>query len=246
MAYRYDPDLDFLRDVPSSDLDPLVEILIKSGLTEELTKSGSYIRHHPDHRIYWDLIAAEIQCFGANSFATVFRGGQGVLYKEVLTDVCDKLKVNYNESAEVETIERNLTMKVFTDAMEKMSPRELKETCDGLGLRPQRYTAEAVAVAAQVAIRVGGFTAYKVSVIVANGVAKALIGRGLAFAANAALTRSISIFAGPIGWALMGAWMFVDLAGPAYRVTVPAAIMVAYLRLGRLRRETEETQEDTA
>ena len=88
-----------------------------------------------------------------------------------------------------------------------------------------------VAIALQVAIRNSGFVAYQIAVIVANAVAKMLLGRGLALATNAMLTRAVSIFAGPIGWILTGLWTFADLAGPAYRVTIPSVIYVAYMRL---------------
>ena len=131
-AYCKDPDLEFLADVPNDDLDALVQILtIKNAdgdkrLTEELTKHDRYKKFSPDHHAYWDLIAAEIQCKGANTMATLFRGGKGVLYKEVLTDVCDKMKVKYNRSSSVETIELHLLMKVLTDSMEKMNPEDLE------------------------------------------------------------------------------------------------------------------------
>ncbi len=247
MAYRSDPDLDFLRDVPSSSsgLDLLVETLItdKDGdprLTEELTMNDRYKEFSPDHHAYWDLIAAEIQCFGANTLATLFRGGEGVLYKEVLTDVCDKIKVNYNKNAKVETIELGLMMKVLADATQEMSSAELKAVCDELGISPTRYTSEAFTIALQVAIKRGGFLSYQIAVIVANAVLKATIGRGLSVALNATLTRSMSIFAGPIGWVLSGLWLLVDIAGPAYRITIPAAIVVAYLRLENLQRVMQE------
>ena len=42
-------------------------------------------------------------------------------------DVCDKLKVNYNKSSSVEKIEGNLLMKILTDAIENMTPEEIKE-----------------------------------------------------------------------------------------------------------------------
>ncbi len=44
--------------------------------------------------------------------------------------------------------------------------------------------------------------------------------------------------AGPIGWVITGALVSVNLAGPAYRVTVPACILVATLRL-KLKAEQE-------
>jgi uncharacterized protein YaaW (UPF0174 family) len=235
MAYRSDSDLKFLADVASSDLDSLVETLIKGKdgserLTEELTINDRYRSHSSDHHQYWDLIAAEIQCFGANSLATIFRGGEGVLYKEVLTDVCDKMKVNYNKDASVEIIEMNLLMKMLTEAMKGLSADELKKIVEDLNLNTTNFTAQAVTVALQGAIRFSGFAAYQVALIVANAVAKALLGSGLKLATNAALTRAMSVFAGPIGWSITGLWTFVDIAGPAYRVTIPAVIQVAFLR----------------
>ena len=235
MAYRKDPDLEFLADVPSADLDALVRILTKDGerLTEELTTHHRYKESSPDHHAYWDLIAAEIQCFGANTLATLFRGGKGVSYRKVLTDACDKMKVNYSSGSGIEAIEFNLLMKVLTDSMKEMSAEELEAVCDDLDLSPMRYTPEAVTIALQTAIRLGGFASYRIALIVANAVVQALIGRGLSLAANVALVRLVSAFAGPIGWTLSAAWLLVDIAGPAYRVTVPAVIMVAYLRAKR-------------
>ena len=236
MAYRNDPDLTFLEQVPSSSLSLLVEILTKDKdgtprLTEELTMHERYQESAPDHHEYWDLIAGEIQCFGANTFATIARGGEGVLYREVLIDVCDKMKVNYSGASPVEVIEFNLLMKVLVNSMAEMSPEELEKFCNDLGIRPTSFTAEAITIAIQIMIKKGGFLAYQIAVIVANAVAKALVGRGLSVAANAALTRSMAIFAGPIGWAVSAIWLMVDIAGPAYRVTIPSVILVAYLRL---------------
>ena len=51
-----------------------------------------------------------------------------------------------------------------------------------------------------------------------------------AFASGSVLSRSLSVLAGPIGWALTAAWTAYDIAGPAYRVIVPAVIQIAYLR----------------
>ena len=59
---------------------------------------------------------------------------------------------------------------------------------------------------------------------------KALIGRGLSFAANGTLMRTMSILAGPVGWAITGIWTAIDIGSTAYRVTIPAVIQVAFLR----------------
>src|SRR6266480_2780872 len=98
MKYRKDSDLEFFKDCSASDLDPLVLILTrdKEGMprwTEQLTSHPRFQQCTPNHKKYWELIAAELQCFGANTVVThVLRGGQGVLYREILMDVCNKLK----------------------------------------------------------------------------------------------------------------------------------------------------------
>ncbi len=235
MAYRDDSDLEFLKKCSSEDLDILVSILTtdKDGtarLTEDLTINERFKKYAPDHNKYWDLVAAEVQGFGGNTFATMFRGGKGVLYKEVLTDACDKMNVNYNSNSTVEMIEMNLLMKILTDSMDKMTPEQLQEIVKDLDLKTTNFSKEAVIIALQTAVRLGGFASYQVALIVANAIAKAMVGRGLALAANAGLTRTIGVFAGPIGWALTALWTAIDMAGPAYRVTIPSVVQIAFLR----------------
>lgn len=236
MAYRIDSDLEFLAELDSEDLNDLVYCLThdKDGevrYTEELTGSDEYKEHNPNHHQYWKLIAAEIQCFGANTFATLIRGGEGVLYREVLMDVCNKLKVNYNKNSSVEKIENHLLMKILEDALEKMSPEELQELARTVGLKNfSGVTPEVVVGVFQAVFKAGGFKSYQLTLIIVNAVMKALFGRGLSLAGNAALTRTMSILAGPIGWVITGVWTAIDVAGPAYRVTIPAVIQVAVLR----------------
>lgn len=236
MAYRDDPDLEFLGKLASGELNDLVYCLThdkdgKSRLTEELTMSDRYKAHAPDHHQYWKLIAAEVQCFGANTFATLFRGGKGVLYREVLIDVCDKMKVNYSADASVEVIESNLLMKILREALDKMSPEELRELAQSLGIKDfTSATAPVLVGAFQTIFRAGGFRSYQLTLVVVNAVLKALIGRGLSLAGNRALTSAMSVLSGPVGWALNGAWTAFEIAGAAYRVTIPAVIQIAALR----------------
>src|SRR5574344_2139491 len=102
---KKDADLEFISKLYSKDLDDLVYTLIydKDGnkrFSEELSTNDLYKNHYPDHIKYWKEVAGEIQCFGANTFATMFRGGKGVLYKEILIDVCGKMKVNFNKNSD--------------------------------------------------------------------------------------------------------------------------------------------------
>ena len=154
-----------------------------------------------------------------------------MLYREVLIDVCDKMKVHYNSDSSIVTIENNLLMKILTDALEKMTPEELKELAAATGMKnTDNITPEMMVGVFQVIFRMGGFKSYQLTLIVVNAVMKALIGRGLSFAGNAALTKTMAILTGPIGWAITGVWTLTDIAGAAYRVTIPAVIQIAILR----------------
>ena len=85
-------------------------------------------------------------------------------------------------------------------------------------------------MAIQAAIRLGGFAAYQLALIVANAVARQVLGHGLRLAANAGLARVMGVLAGPIGLAITILWTILDIAGPAYRVTIPCVLQVAYMR----------------
>lgn len=181
--------------------------------------------------MYWKDIAAELQLFGGNTFINILRGGRGLEYKEILCDVCDKMKVNYNKDSSVEKIEENLLLKILRDALEDMSPMEITKLGQELGLdNTSNLNVQTMTSIFQTIFKLGGFKSYQLTTIIVNAVLKALIGRGLSVASNAALMRVMSILTGPIGWAITAIWTAVDIAGAAYRVTIPAVIQVAYLR----------------
>ena len=236
MAYRDDAGLNFLGTLSSEELNDLVSILTKDKngelrLTENLTYSEKYKRYYPAHQLYWQEIAEEIQLFGGNTIANIFRGYKGVEYKEVLCDVCKKMKVNYNKYAPVSYIEDALLMKILYDALEKMSPEERQQLGRELGIdNTTIINPKALFNVFQSVFRSGGFKSYQLTLIIVNAVMKAVVGRGLTFTANATLARTMSILTGPIGWSITAVWTFFDIAGTAYRVTIPAVIEVAYLR----------------
>jgi uncharacterized protein YaaW (UPF0174 family) len=236
MAYREDKDLEFLGEMSSSALNDLVVCLSKDKeggtlWTEELTSQDEYKIHYPDHSKYWRLIAAEVQCFGANSLVTLVRGGKGVLYREVLGDVCDKLSVKHPGEDSTLEVENKLIAKMLDNAMQQMSETERSDFAKIVGITNLKtFTPASLAAAMQIAFRAGGFKAFHLTLVVTNSVSRAILGRGIALAGNATLLKTASLLSGPVGWALTGAWTVADIAGPAYRVTIPAVLQVALLR----------------
>lgn len=232
MAYREDSDLIFLKDASNEDLDVLVEYLIKDEkqsprLTENLTNSKEYKEHYPNHVLYWELIASEIQSYGGNTLVSIFRGGKGILYREILTDVCDKLKVQYLKTDKVEVIEMHILEKILKDSIENLSFKERQDFVNELGLETTDFSKQAVIIAMQSTLKIGSV---ELATLVANSIMKIMLGRGLTIVGNAALTRVVGVMTGPIGWAITGAWTVIDIAGPAYRVTIPTVIQIAFIR----------------
>ena len=238
MAYLEDKNLEFLQYCSTEDLQVLVDYLTKDKngvlrVSETLTGTEAYKKYYPHSLpMMWKLIAEELQHYGGNTFANGLRG-TGVSYREILTDVAKKQKVNFNSDNSVELIELYILQFIMQKAIEEMSEEELKDFLNEMNAGKIVGTKQAMTVAAFTLIRTaGGFTTYKVAVIVANSVAKALLGRGLTLAGNAALTRGLStLLGGPIVWVITGLWTIVDIASPAYRVTIPSVIQVAYMRL---------------
>lgn len=223
-----------LRACTDEDLIPIRDYILKAS-TNELDIKDSYEAHPDRPSTYVNDLVYEIRTFGGNTLLNFFRG-DGVPYAEVARDVASKVGAKYNKNARVEEIERAILTKILEKAIEDMSPEErvqLEQIFRDAGVDGVDLSAgfPLGLIMAQVGIRAAGFVAYQVAVIVANAVAKTLLGRGLSFAATATLTRTIGLFAGPIGWIITGVWAAIDITGPAYRVTIPCVCHVAYLRL---------------
>lgn len=236
MAYLEDKNLEFLQYCSTEDLQILVDYLTKDKdgqlrVSEELTTKESYKKYYSHSLpIMWKEIAEELQHYGGNTFANTFRGS-GVPYREILTDVAKKQKVNFNSDNSVELIEQYILQSIMQKAIEKMSEEELKNFLTEMNAGKIVGTKQALTAGALTALRLGGFGTYKMAVVVANAVAKSLLGRGLTFAGNATLTRTLGVALGTIGWIITALWTAIDIASPAYRVTIPCVIQVAYMRL---------------
>jgi uncharacterized protein YaaW (UPF0174 family) len=236
----YDPNLTpLLESCTNEDLDPLVQYLVRP-ITTSLKTNQWYIKHQGNHRAYVHLIVRELQLFGGHTLATIMRRitaseRKGVSYREILEDVADKMNVDYDKNEDVESIETKLLRKAFDDAWKRMDQAQreaLFEEFRQAGIKNIDFSAGVpfTVMLSLAGAEMTGFLAYRLAVIVANSVAKTVIGQGLTFATNAALTRVLAIVTGPIGWVITGLWTLYDVAGPAYRVTIPCVLHIAYLR----------------
>ncbi|MCQ2954292.1 DUF3944 domain-containing protein [Helicobacter pylori] len=239
MAWHTNSDLEFLKRLSSNDLKDLFDVLVydEDGalrMNEELTNSTEYKRYGSDYAKYPRRIAEELQCYGGNTFINFFRD-EGVLYKEILCDACDHLKVNYNEESPTSLIEKNMLSKLLKDSLEKMSGREIKELGHELDMSNIDKTIsenkQLLIASVLTLFKAGGSHSYALAIAVADAMVRQTLGHGLSsVVGKVALKKTLGILAGPIGWVITGALVSVNLVGSAYRVTVPACVLVATLR----------------
>lgn len=228
-TYRKDDDLSFLRYADNDMLEILVKYLTtdKDGSTryaESLTDDDEFKAAKGDYKKVWEKIAGELQHFGGDSVVNLFRG-TGVKYKEILTDVCKKINVKTDFTAKTIKIEQALLAKLIEKSWEEMSEQEQDDLRKELNIDPSLSSISALFAIIN-SINLGGKVAYTISLIVAQSVSAALLGRSVVIIANGGLGR----LAGPIGLAITALLTIPMLTGPAYRVTLPSVIQVAAMR----------------
>lgn len=227
-----------LESASNEDLQPLVEYILKASTTEMLSIKDVYKRHQPNHKRYTDEILEEIRLFGGNSFANLFRSS-GPEYLEVVQDVAKKFGVKKVESYGLVELEEELIQTILRDALKKSSGQERADmeailTEAGLGKKDLSALLSGSSLLTLLGARMAGLVTYQVAAIVANAIAKQALGHGIklaaAGAAGVAVGRGVAVFLGPVGWVITGVWTAIDLAGPAFRVTVPCVLHIAMLR----------------
>ncbi len=248
--YLEDKDLEFLKNCPNEDLKALADLLVfdkdgKKRWNEKLTRKKVYLENYPNNlRNAVNDIVLELQCYGADTIASAVReifGKQpGVPYREILMDVCDKKNVSYNKSSSTERIEYHLIQSIIEETLQKASDEDLLAIADELGIRltgeenrdqitdniPQKSTSPTL---------YSKMTEIVYSAVVPGaiaGVAGAAAAQVALVAARVGLPRLVGLAIPAIN-AFMWGWLIKDLSGPAYRITVPAVIMIINFRQKR-------------
>lgn len=236
MPYRDDTDLEFLGLMTSQDLADLAYCLMydKEGrlhLSQSLKVSSEYRRYGDDYVRYWQRIAEELQTFGANSLASFLRGGKGVRYAEILRDICDNIGISYNKDDSAHHLERCLISFVLTHAIINADKTKVNElsllfkkqnieiSCDNLDENKSKEL-----------LNKGGFEAYCITLAVVNAIWNALFRRGVSIMDNPYPINMLNSVIEPINWMLTSPQKAINIAGPAYSVTVPAVFQIALLR----------------
>ena len=223
-----DKDLQFLKECSNDQLKLLADFILydkdgKLRYMEELSKVDGFDTNYPNCMV--ELVPAiveELQRFGGNTAANILRG-HGVRYREILEDVCKQLKVNYNKSNSTELIETYLLQKFLIMSIDKMSEEDVHHLSSMLSKETLKNQIGLLKAGSPLFLRL-------TTMLIANLAKKYGLKQAGAMAARFAGSRVFAVLSGPVGWVLTGLWTAFDIAGPAYRVTIPCVLTIAYLR----------------
>jgi len=224
--------INFLKMCSNEELEPLVKILTDS-VSSDLCSDACYKKYAPNHQQYINEIINDYEKFGGNTFANMFRG-YGVGYKEILEDVCKQMKANIPKDASLDTMELALISKLTEEAIEKMTDEERKEFALGIDPKTTNFSKQAVTALARYVIKQAGFKAYQLLMKIIWTIGTKILGKTVPWIVYQTSAKWLSAFAGPLGLILTAGWTIIDIAGPAYRVTIPATIYIASLRQAKL------------
>lgn len=235
MSVIQDADLaDVLSSASSDDIKLLIDVITDNGkgrisLPSSVCRRLSEAKEGEVGDYERAMVAEEITRFGGNSLMNLFRGGSGVPYKELLSDVASHVGTSKPGSGDCAQMEMAIIAMVVEHSVCRMSEEDKVTFFESMGAsyRPGMGVA---AMAALIASLSAGSSAYRLAAVVASATMSSLVGRGVVFAGGAAMSRGLSVFAGPVGWAITGIWTAFELASPAYRVTVPCVIQIGHMR----------------
>ena len=238
---KQDKDLAFLATCENEDLRTLCDILIYNNkgelrLSEQLTNSDAYINCYPEQmNMMAKEICEELRKFGSNTVKTLCLRGEADSYNTILRRVCKKMDVEVAYDDSVIKMERQLLTNVCEEAASKLSEKELRDLADEAGIPHKNLKHQMLVYSILMAIRHNTYLFARLINLVTMRIAYMLLGREIFVMGMGALGRYIGMATGPIGWALLAGWTINDIASPAYRVMIPAVIMIASMRF----RQTE-------
>ncbi|EPK1680875.1 YaaW family protein [Raoultella ornithinolytica] len=176
------------------------------------------------------LLVRELQHFGGNTFVNLFRRN-GVSYSEIVDDITSHLKMKVPATASVEEKEALIIDCVFTSSWKKMSDDERSQILRDMGINGS----------ASMDIPV-----WQRAALVANSLAQTTAGKVLPLIAGLGIGRVLGVLTGPVGLAITGLYTAYDISNPAFRVTLPCVVQIAWIRLKNSRQFRLATQPSPA
>ncbi|KVE06282.1 hypothetical protein WI91_08010 [Burkholderia vietnamiensis] len=232
-----DPDLeDVLLSASNDDIGLLIDVITDNGsgrvsVSNAVTRQLIAAKANGPDEVARALIAEELSRFGGNSMMNLVRGGRGVRYLEIASDVVSHTGAPKASGTDCAAMEMAVIAKVLEQSLSRMSEDDKATLFQSMGAAYRAGMGPAALATLIGTLGATGMASYKLAALVASATMSSLVGRGVVLAAgSSALGRGLAVLAGPLGWAITGIWTAFDLASPAYRVTVPCVIQIGYMR----------------
>ena len=234
---KQDKDLVFLATCQNEDLRTLCDFLIynKKGelrMSEQLSNSDAFFRHYPERmNLMATELSEELRKFGSNTIKTLYRHGEADSYETIVRRVCRKMDVGVCDGDSVPMMERQLMTEVCEQFTSRLSDDELHQIADDAGIVHKNLKRQALVYALMTAMRRNAMLLSRMVYYDITSLAEILLGRSITMMGLSTVGRYIGVATGPIGWALLAGWTISDIASPAYRVMIPAVMMIATMRI---------------
>lgn len=223
---------DILDKLTNEELEVIVKLIIEKGWqTESLSKDKEYKKYYPDHKKYVDKIKIELSLMGGNTIANVARRllgkSTGISYREMLKDVGSRLNVEYEESTKDDELEKDVLVTVLKYAYDKLSEVEQEALLAILKGEDNEISKNNLfyKIFADKKDK-----AYHLSVLVANALTKTVLGRDLSLLNDIELINELKVLTAPVSSIIINIDATYDIAGPAYRITLPAIVYMAAMK----------------
>lgn len=233
MAYVYDENLEFLGECNEEQLAKLAEILIKDDDAkfrrfEEVTGSNEYKRYGNHYHKYWEILAGDFQKFGGNSGANLLRGGKGVQYNEILTDI---LGANFSEKTVIEK-EKELLKRSIPIILDEIGVKERISIAKSIEFQGKDYNTDTITDFINKENNDKDFD-YKITNIILEYITTRRMDYSLVKKMFSFINENTLLGIKAITTSIIPGTIFNTLNLPlmeAKRVTIPASVVIACLR----------------
>jgi len=196
-----------------------------------------FYRHGVDPRDGVNRLVDEITLDGANTIASIFRRWEGVPYLKIVRDAARKMKVTFSDTDDEILIERRCLESMIKRYLEKAGLAECKRVQQIFDEYGRKYGRQKMMTASVMnGMRVGTLgllikeIGQRATSMIVQRIIMRIMGRQMAREASKRVVQMAG-FAVPLLNILMIGWTIVDIAGPAYRKTIPTVLEIALLRL---------------
>ncbi|WP_240782920.1 hypothetical protein [Escherichia sp. E1130] len=167
------------------------------------------------------MLIRELQHFGGNTVMNLFRRN-GVSYSEIVDDVASHLKIKVAKNAPVKEKESLIIDAVFASSWNKMSDDDRRQLLRDMGINTSISLDKLSRMELPLLQR---------AAMVASGLAQIATGKALPLIAGLGIGRVLGVLTGPVGLALTGLYTAYDISNPAFRITLPCVVQIAWIRL---------------